>query len=365
MGSNPFELETQIRSLREYDDTLGAGSGLESPAGLSLQDDLHSIISQMKRMIGLTNWYDALAQNAGLADLANKLFTIQVPPIPGTTDFTLGSAVAGVLVPTTMIPGGSGTIAVGAASTADKGYNAADESNFTAGTLGVGLSEIRDSVSTLLNKVGILDAATNDSPTTNGEPIFGLLQASTGTSDGAAIVANPSENLQISFVQYDPATDAIISVTLPAGTYHFSLPQRCTYFALPAGAFTSGSGLPALVLGGGIGSLIPKVPFKEFDITAGAVIVAGDPLNIVTGSFTTAGARTTLVSSDGTVALPASGALFQGDSRIKVWVNGKNQSKGTGGGTPREAYWVSSTQIAFDFKIFAGNVIHIEMPASY
>jgi hypothetical protein len=215
----------------------------------------------------------------------------------------------------------------------------------------------------LLNRCGILDADTNDHPTApDGEQIFGLLQCLTGTADGAAVAAAASENLQMSFVYYDKATDVLTAATLPAGTYHFSLPRQRNFYGLNRGALLSGGAIPSII---DPGTAAPRLPFKEFDITAGAVIAANDPLNINTGVFTTAGPRTSLAASHGTIALPAAGSDFRDDERIIVLRNGRQESRGVGAGTPRDAYWVSATQIAFGHVLFPGETLYLRMPSAY
>jgi len=72
-----------------------------------------------------------------------------------------------------------------------------------------------------------------------------------------------------------------------------------------------------------------------------------------------------VVSSDGTVALPASGAAFRDDSRVEIYRNGVLQSKGANAAANRDIYWVSSTQLAFETKLKTGDVIYIRTPESF
>jgi len=364
-----LEQTTQLRSSRTYDDTFSPGASLETPGAGSehMEFDLNAIRSMLMRHndgAGAGNWFDALLDGFGLKQIHDKILAFDMPPLPGTQDFVLGAAASGALIPATLLVGGAGTVAVGPASTEDGGYVAADEANFTvAGTLGVGLSTASDGDGVLLNRCSILDADTNDHPDTPaGEQIFGLLQVISGSADGVAIAGVGSENLQMSFVYIDKVTDIITATTLPAGTYHFSLPRQRNFYGLNRGALLSGGALPSII---DPGSSSPRLPFKEFDITAGAIIAAGDPLNINTGAFTTAGARTTLVASYGTIALPASGAEFRDDERIIIDRNGRQESRGVGAGTPRDAYWVSATQIAFNHVLFSGETLYLRMPSAY
>jgi len=368
--------ETQVwsgREAAEYIDTQAAGSGMESPAAANqnLLWDMNNLRSQIARIMDPTTpaaWYQDMAaagyDSFGMKQIHDKLFAFMHPHEPGTTDFTLGGAVAGIVVDASMIPGAAGTIAVGPSSAEVAGYIAADEANFTiAGTLGVGLSEASDSEGILLNKVNILIDSTNEPPQTGGgETIYGLLQTITGTADGASIAAAASENLQISFVYIDAATDVLTSTTLPATDYHFDLPRQRDFYSLTRGALLSGVGqpLPEIISSG---STIIKIPFREIDIT-GTKPAANDPMTITTGTFTTAGAQT-VASSFGTPALPATGAAFRDDPRIKGWLNGAKFSKGASAGENRDFYWVSATQIAFEEKLKNTDIFYLESPSSF
>ena len=59
------ELE-QIRNSRTYDDTLNLDHTAES--GISLEDDLNFIFSQIRHIIGTTNWFDSVP--ASLSELS-------------------------------------------------------------------------------------------------------------------------------------------------------------------------------------------------------------------------------------------------------------------------------------------------------
>lgn len=358
---------SQVWNSDSYDDTLTTGAALESPAAAdqNLEHDLNALRTLIRLAIGQADWYTAPADNFGLKQIHDKMFAYLMPwrsTGANASQFTLGGAASGVLLDASMFDGGAGTIAVGAASTEDGGYIAADEANFTvAGTLGVGLSQATDGDGVLLNVVHLMDDATNVAPETiDGEEIFGLMQTITGTGDGASIAAAASENLQLSFVYIDKDTDAITATTLPAGTYDFAPARQRDFQSLNRG-FTLGGSAPATV---DAGAVIVRPQHREFDIT-GTTPLADDPMNVNTGSFTTAGAQTTF-SSFGTCALPASGADFRDDARVKIWRNGVLQSKGAGAGDNRDVYWVSATQIAFEDKLTTGkNVIRIETPASF
>lgn len=87
---------TQIRTSDTYDDTLAAGSALESGA-VSIEDDLNGLRSQVQKVIGVVNWYDALAGRSiagldtDLTDLEGKRVLCGVQML---TDVTVPAAVA-------------------------------------------------------------------------------------------------------------------------------------------------------------------------------------------------------------------------------------------------------------------------------
>jgi len=363
-----LDQETQVRHSDVYDDTLAAGSGLESPAAANqnILFDLNALRSQLRRIIdpqglsGTADWFVDLASaldNFGLRQIHDKKFVFRSPITPGTNDFTLTGTPGGVVIDASMLVGASGTIAVGPSSAEEGGYVAATEAAFTvAGTLGIGTSQALDGDGILLNKVEIIDDATNEAPVDGATTIFGLLQSLTGAADGTSIAAAASENIQISFVKIDPGTDTVTAVTLPAGTYHFGLPRQRCFYALSRGAIISGvDGLPDAI---GPSSTAVRLPFRHFDVTS--PVAASDPLHVQTGVFTTAGA-TTVFATFGTPVLPASAAEFRDDERVKVYRNGNLQSKGTG----KDVVWVSATQLAFSKKVKNGDEIVIISPATF
>ena len=363
-----LDQETQIRHSDVYDDTLPAGAGLESPvsADQNILFDLNALRSRILDIIdpqsqaGTADWFVDIAtalDNFGLRQIHDKKFVF-LSPLDANNSFTLGAGAGGVLVSSAMVAGGAGTIAVGPSSVEDGGYQAAAEANFTiAGTLGVGLSTAASVAGVVLNRVDIFTGADNDPVLDSGSQVFGLLHALNGTADGTSIAAAASENLQLSFVKIDPATDAIVAVTVPAGTYQFRLPLTQCFYSLDRGALLSGGLLPDVI---DPGAATARLPFRHFDVTISGGAAAGDPLHVQTGVFTTAGA-TTVFSSFGTPVLPATANEFRDDNRVKVWRNGNLQSKGTG----KNVVWVSTTQLSFSSKVKEDDEIVIESLSSF
>lgn len=361
-----MDQETQVRNSDVYDDTLPAGAALESPiaANQNLLGDLNGLRSQVRRIIdpvglaGTQDWFVDLAtalNGFGLRQFHDKKLAL-ISPFVAANAFTLGAPAQGVLVSAAMVAGGSGLIAVGPSSAANGAYIAAAEANFTvAGTLGVGLSTALSGVARVLNAVDIFIDGTNDPPLDAGSRVFGLLQVINGTADGTAIAAAASENLQISFVKVNPGTDVIEAVTLPADTYQFQLPYQQSFYNLDRGALLGGGQLPDVI---DPGSVVPRLPFRHFDVTNQSA--AGETFNIQTGVYSGTG-TSSVFATFGTPVLPTTAAEFRDDNRVKIWRNGNLQSKGAG----KEVQYVSQTQLIWREKTKAGDEIVVEAPASY
>jgi hypothetical protein len=246
-----LDQETQVRNSDVYDDTLPPGPGLETPvvADQHILFDLNALRTQTRNIIdplalpGTADWFTSIStalDNFGLRQIHDKKLVFRLPR-GSVNAFVLGAPAAGVLVSNTMVAGGAGIIAVGPTSVQHNAYVAAIEPAFTvAGVLGPGLATALSVRSIRLNEVDLVVASTNSPPLSIGARVFGLLQAQVGTLDGAAITAAPSQILQISFVKIDPATDLLVSVTLPADTYQFSLPFQQSFYDLDRGALLVG-----------------------------------------------------------------------------------------------------------------------------
>lgn len=354
--------DTQVRSSDTYDDTLAAGAGLETPANTSLEEDLNALRSQARRTNNASvggNWYDAVLDSFDLRAIHDKMLAFRAPLIGGAQFTLAGGPLQGVLVDATMFAGSQ--LAVGASSVTNGGYLAADAGgDFTvAGTLGtLNTANILDAAGVLLNRVRIVDAATNEVPKTVGdEDIFGLLQVVQGTGDGTAIGGIGTENTRLSFAFYDAGTDALTLTTLPDGDYQFFPVRQFNFFSLNRGSLISD--IPPEVVDP---SQTPiRLPWREYVIVPN-FISAGDPVNVTTGVFTGAGAQTN-TSSFGTPALPATGAQYRDDNRVKVWRNGQLQQKNDVAGA--DVYWISTTQMAWNLKLRKNDIISWETPASF
>lgn len=362
-----LDQETQIQNSDVYDDTIAAGVALESPAAAdqNIRFDLNAIRSQLRRIIdpqglaGTADWFvDIVAalNGFGLRQIHDKPF---VYPAPFNTNnaFSLPGAVDVVAVSSAMVAGAAGIIAVGPSSSQTNAYVAASEANFVAaGTPVAGTSQATSGAGVLLNRVAIFLDGTNDPPLDGGTEVFGLLQSQSGVADSTSIAGAASENLQISFVKIDPVTDVITAVTLPIGDYQFQLPYQQNFNDLDRGAFMGG-GLPDVI---DPSSTVARRPFRQFNVAIPGGAAAGDPLNVQTGVFSTAGA-TVVFASFGTPVLPASANEFRDDERCVIVRNGNVQTKGPG----EDVQWVSPTQLSFSKAVKNNDKITITSLASF
>ena len=372
MSAGDFDPATQIDTLTEWLDNLTPGPTLE--AQTKLQGVIHAILTAIALQwdaTGSTKWYQdpaaATIGNFSIKQAGDKPLAYPSRVTPGTNDFTIpaGPDLPGVLIDAAKLVGGSGIIAVGASSTQDGAYVAATEANFTtAGTLGVGLSTAVDIDGRVVNLAVLLDAATNDPVLDAGTQVYGLVQSQVGVADGTAVAAAASENLQLSFAKFDPGTDALVAVDLPAGSYHFGLTIQRAFRSLALGALMGGAVLPDVI---DPGADIPRQPCREFAVIGPGPGNQGpasqDPMDIQTGAFVTAGAGATQTDATfGTTNMPASAADFVNDDRYEFRRNGKVLSKGANFASGKEVFYVSTVppRVGFRDNLRIGDNLYVK-----
>jgi len=211
MGRTFIRQVSQIQGSDTYDDTLAAGSTLESNAA-DLEADLNGLRSQVEKIIDNTgNWYDALAtvnsKQRSLKDLNTDLDDIEekrlICPVQVLTNITVPASQnyvvlsqAGAETPSDVaaVDGGTALGAIVATLAGDVGTAATTE---VAGSNALSPK----------NLVIIRDATTKDAITSsNGYEIFGLIQAENGVIDGDAF-NDIDHQVQISFVENDGSDD--------------------------------------------------------------------------------------------------------------------------------------------------------------
>ena len=137
----------------------------------------------------------------------------------------------------------TGTIAKGTTSTESGGVVAAA----LVGAVGTAaITTISDSLGNVANIVEIRDAITHDEIQTVGaRQVFGLIQCSSTVTDGDAIGAAASENLQISFVYI--AADGTLTLTAVTADVEFAINKLITEEDLPTYQVAGGSQRPDVI----------------------------------------------------------------------------------------------------------------------
>lgn len=263
-------------------------------------------------------------------------------PFVVTQELTISSAQFG-LIPSTKL---SGTIAVGTSSVSNGSYIAAA----LAGAVGTAATTaISDSLGNVLNMVSIRD--TNGDPIKEGsgenaKTVYGLIQCSSGTSDGASIGGVGSENLQISFV-YDNAGTLTLATAL-SQDIQFQANKLFTQRNVPTIEKEAGGVLPDVL------DTVVAISCRKFIVTT--AFVANEVITFSTGAGASSGAST---ASGDTLTLPASDAAMVADNTCRIRLNGVQQRKGSG----NDFVWDSTTTGHFTTPLDIGDYFEIERVA--
>jgi hypothetical protein len=99
---------------------------------------------------------------------------------------------------------------------------------------------------------------------------------------------------------------------------------------------------------------------KEVKLVFPTAVPSGVVFNIQTGVYL---GGVAVVAGDTSIILPASGAVFVGEGRISVILNGQSLVRGAMAGAG-EVYWMSSVQLALNAPlfIFSGNEVVVKAP---
>lgn len=248
MGRTFIQQDTQIYSSDTYDDTLAAGSTLQSGAA-NLQDDLNSIRSQLKRAIfddGAGNWYADIPTvnskkraisdlNTDLNDIEEKRFLFRSQVL---TDITVGTGENWV----TLVQASSETPTEAAAVGAGT-FNGAIVATLAADVGSHSLNEVSGpNAISPKNLVLIRDAATGQILQSGTKDIYGLLQVETGVVDGDAF-NDTNHQAQISFVIENGAGSDLIAcpvADIEDKVINYSYVRRINLDSVPETAFLSG-----------------------------------------------------------------------------------------------------------------------------
>lgn len=231
--------QTQIRNSRTYDDTIAAGLATMVTASTDSQTDNNALRSQIKRLAGSTNWYDAPATSISSLNTAvgniedhSFLFNTQV-----LTTVSVGSSNNFVVLSVT----GSQAPTENAANTTGEGAVCA---YLGAAQFGSNRLDVVSGANALqpYNLVLIRDASTNDVITSNNQTVFGLLQAENGTVNGDAF-NDTTKRVQISFVRDSGSNtlEAVPVADIQGKSIKYSYITRKSLTNLPQNATLSAS----------------------------------------------------------------------------------------------------------------------------
>lgn len=243
--------------------------------------------------------------------------------------------------------GFAGTIALGTGSTeTNGGYSAAA----LAGAVGTAATtSIQDSEGNTSNLVQVREASTNDDILdANGRKVYGLLQAASTVTDGDAVGATASENLQVSFVII--GTDSTFTLTAVNATVEIALlklyaERHLSSYRVEGGA-TSRDVVNAPPVAG-------ETVVRGYTITAN--FAADEVLTITTGSGGVSGTSTP--SGDTINSIGATAPDFDDDNRARYRVDGVQYQKGTG----KDVIWDSATTLHFAYPLYIGQYVEIEV----
>ncbi len=208
-----------------------------------------------------------------------------------------------------------------------------------------------DDLGNILNLVLIRDAATHEEiKTAEDRTVFGLVQCALGTSEGANVGAEHSENTQLSFVYI--AADGTLTLTAITATIEFQVNRLYMESHVPTIFLEGGSSDRAVVE--------PKVQeplSRVFTVTTG--FAANQGLILSTGvAAAGAGSGEATVTGD-SVTLEASAALFNANNLVRVRLNGVQLLRGV------SATWVDADQIQINLAMDPGDVLEVEVPIKY
>ena len=243
------------------------------------------------------------------------------------------------LVPSTKL---SGTIAVGTSSVSSGSYVAAA----LAGAVGTAATTaISDTLGNVLNLVQIRDS--NGDPIeygvgVNAKSVYGLIQCSSGTADGASIGGVGAENLQISFVYYSGDTLTLVEMN---ETIQFQGNKLLLQRNVPTIEKEGGSVIPDIL------ATSANPTTRKFTVTT--AYVANEVITLSSGNGASSGRST---PTGDTLTLPASDNAMIADNTCRIFLDGLHVKKGSG----NHFVWDSATTGHFTMALDIGDFFSIE-----
>lgn len=205
-------------------------------------------------------------------------------------------------------------------------------------------TSITDSLGNITNLVHVREATNHQPIEVAGKTVFGLLQCSNTVTDGDAVGASGSENMQVSFVTV--GSDSALGLVAINGTIEITLEKvyslRHTPEYVKSGAISESEVVePAQV----------EPLLRTFTITAD--FAADEVLTLSTGAG--AGSGTSTATGD-SITLQASASAFNDDNSTLVILNGARARKSV------EAIWDSTDSLHLNIAMDVGDILQVETP---
>ncbi len=250
MGRTFVRQDTQIRNSDSYDDTLAAGTTLETTQ-TNIQGDLNALRSQMKRAIfadAAGDWYADIptvnskkraisALNTDLDDIEEKRLLFRADKISPDISVTAGQNWEVLVAASSEVPSESAAAGAGTAEGAVVAILPGDVGAHSLAEV-TGANALSPK-----NLLLIREANSGDDILSSGRRIYGLLQAESGVVDGDTF-NDTNKQVQISFVRPNTTADDLEACPIAdiAGRdINYSYIRRVKFDNVPETAFLAGS----------------------------------------------------------------------------------------------------------------------------
>lgn len=280
---------------------------------------------------------DSLRTFSDLNEYMDRRVVFPTPYVDGQEVSVSGAEF--VLIDSSMV---AGTIAVGLATVEHEGIYATQLLT-DVGTASA-LYSI-DDVGNVLNLIEIRVPDTNETIMAGDAQVFGLLQCSAAASDGDAIGAAASENLQISFVTIDAYDNmSLVSIT---EDIEFTVNKVLIEGRRPEIQMIGNTAEDLLVIGANTNQNF-VINAARFVVTAN--YAANEVIDLTSGSGALSGTSSVAGNS---VYVESSAVEFNNATTLEVWRNGAKQRKGV------DVIWDSLTSMHFVDPLSIGETFEV------
>lgn len=239
---NLIRQDEQIRKSTTYDDTIASGLTALVTNAVVLEDDLNSLRSQVKRILGTTNWYDALSSRS-LATVDTDLADIEAKKVLFRTE---------VLTDITVPSSQNWKILSVASSEAPSQVAAVASTVVGAVVVQSALSGAGFNVHELIEVAGqnaispknictVRDASTGQAIQSSGRDVYALIQyESTGTDNAAFNDTSSGNRVKLSFVRQNSGfsdLEAVPVADIENKAINYAYVRRINFDAIPEDAF--------------------------------------------------------------------------------------------------------------------------------